>query len=262
MASSEDKKGGLLIAYDTIAAPGQRVTLIAELLEDGLLTHPPLGGEVLLFKEGSKLLGRAMTGGDGRALLSVVPRQVGASTVVVGLAASPRVTASDATARLFVWDRRRAIVLVSLNAVVARSRPPGLEVPLPRSGGAKRPAPEVGAVQALKELDRRAYLLYMTGGDRLELPELHEWTELHKLPRGPIIPLRPGPMSLARELERWQREGWTNIKGGIVETAEEAKALTDTKRKAVAAPTVVSQEKWPEKTVRPKDWAEAVKQFS
>jgi hypothetical protein len=214
----------------------------------------------LLFKEGSKLLGRAMTGGDGRALLSVVPRHIGASTVVVGLAAGPRVTASDATIRLFVWDRRRAIVLVSLSTLVPRSRPPGLEIPLPRSG-AQRPAPEAGVVQALKELDRRAHLIYMTGGGRLDLPELHEWTELHGLPQGPIILLRPGPMSLARELERWQREGWTNITGGIVETAEEAKALTDTKRKAVAAPTVASQEKWPEKTIRPKDWSEAVRQF-
>ena len=261
MASSEGKKGGLLIAYDTIAAPGQRVTLVAELLEDGLLTHPPLGGEVLLFKERSKLLGRRMTGGDGRALLSVVPRQVGASTVVVGLKESPRVTASDATARLFVWDRRRAIVLVSLNAVVARSRPPGLEVPLPRSGGAKRPAPEVGAVQALKELDRRAYLLYMTGGDRLELSEVRQWADRNRLSAGPIFSLKPGPMSLARELERWQREGWTNIRGGIVETAEEAKALVGKKLKAVVPPNASSQEKWPEKTVRPKDWSETAQHF-
>jgi len=52
-----------------------------------------------------------------------------------------------------------------------------------------------------------------------------------------------------------------NIRGGIVETAEEAKALTDTKRQAVAAPSVASQEKWPEKTVRPKDWHEAARQF-
>src|SRR2546428_7855652 len=157
MASSEDETRGLLIAYDTIAAPGQRVTLVVELLEDGMLTHPPLGGEVLLFKEGSKLLGRAMTGGDGRALLSVVPRRVGASTVVVGLAGSPRAAASEATARLFVWDRRRAIVLGSLNALVVRSRSPGLRIPLPRAGD-QRPAPEAGAVHALKELGRRAYL--------------------------------------------------------------------------------------------------------
>ena len=215
---------------------------------------------MLLFKEGNKLLGRAMTGGDGRALLSVVPRRVGVSTAAVGLAVSPRVTASEATARLFVWDRRRAIVLVSLTALVVRSRSPDLEIPLPRSG-AKRPAPEAGAVQALKELDRRAYLLYMSGGDRLELPELHAWTDMHRLPRGPIILLKPGPMSLARELDRWHREGWTNIRAGIVETAEEAKALTDTKRQAVAAPSVASQEKWPEKTVRPKDWSEAARQF-
>lgn len=260
MASSEDKTRGLLIAYDTIAAPGPSVTLVADLLEDGLLMHPPLGGEVLLFKEGGKLLGRAMTGGDGRALLSVVPRHVGVSTVVVGLAVSPRVTASDTTARLFVWDRRRAIVLVSLTALVARSRSPDLEIPLPRAG-AKQPAPEARAVQALKELDRRAYLLYMTRSDRLELPELHEWTDLHRLPHGPIMLLKPGPRSLALELEHWHREGWTNIRGGIVETAEEAKALTDTKRKAVAAPTVASQEKWPEKTVRPKNWSEVARQF-
>src|SRR5436853_361895 len=195
-----------------------------------------------------------------RGIWFAVPRRVGASTVVVALAGSPRVTASEATARLFVWDRRRAIVLVSLNALVARSRSPGLEIPLPRAGD-QRPAPEAGAVQALKEIDRRAYLIYMTGSDRLELPQLREWTELHKLPRGPIILLKPGPMSLARELERWDREGWTNIRGGIVETLEEAKALTDTKRKAVAAPTVASQEKWPEKTVRPKDWSEAARQF-
>ncbi len=261
MASSEGKTRGLLIAYDTIAAPGQRVTLVAELLEDGMLTHPPLGGEVLLFKEGSKLLGRAMTGGDGRALLSVVPRRVGASTVVIALAGSPRVTASEATARLFVWDRRRAIVLVSLNALVARSRSPGLEIPLPRAGD-QRPAPEAGAVQALKELDRRAYLIYMTASDRLELPQVREWTELHKLPRGPIILLKPGPTRLARELERWDREGWTNIRGGIVETAEEAKALVNAKLKAVAAPTAASQEKWPEQTIRPKDWKEIAQQFS
>src|SRR5438094_9105646 len=101
----------------------------------------------------------------------------------------------------------------------------------------------------------------MTGGDRLELLELHEWTDLHRLPRGPIILLKTGPMSLGRELERWHREGWTNIKGGIVGTAEEAKALTDTKRTAVASPTVASQEKWPEQTVRAKDWSEVIRQF-
>src|SRR5438309_6700200 len=148
-----------------------------------MLTHPPLGGEVLLFKEGRKLLGRAMTGGDGRALLSVVPRHVGVSTVVVRLAESPRATASEATARLFVWDRRRAIVLVSLNALVARSRSPGLEIPLPRSD-AKRPAPEAGAVQALKELDRGANLRYMNGCDRLEVHEIHDWMEGHRLRPG------------------------------------------------------------------------------
>jgi hypothetical protein len=102
----------------------------------------------------------------------------------------------------------------------------------------------------------------MARTDRLELPELQAWTELHKLPHGPIVLLRTSPMSLAQELDRWHREGWTNIKGGIVQTAEEAKALVDKKLKAIAAPTVSSEERLPEKTIKAKDWSEAARQFN
>lgn len=261
MASSDEKKSGVLVAYDVMAAPGRSINLVADLLEEGFFAHAPLGGEVLFFEHEGRLLGRTLTGGDGRAMVPFVPRIAGRMTLTVRAGESRRVTAQETTAGIFVWDRKRPIVIVSMSALVSAPRRPDLGLPLPRAGP-KLLSPDGGAVQALAALAKRAHLMYVTASDRLELPELREWTELHRLPRGPIIPLRPGPMSLARELERWQREGWTNIKGGIVETAEEAKALTDTKRKAVAAPTVASQEKWPEKTVRPKDWAEAVKQFS
>ncbi len=128
--------------------------------------------------------------------------------------------------------------------------------------GAKRQDPETGAVQALKDLARRAHLIFLSGEDRLELSELREWAELRGLPRGPIVLLKPDPMSLARELDQWHRDGWTNIRGGIVESAEEAKALLARKLKAVAPPAAPSREKWPDKTVKPKDWMETARQFS
>jgi len=230
-----------------MAAPGQTLTLTADLVEEGFITHPPLGGEVLLFQHKGGTLGRTMTGGDGRALLSFVPRAMGVEKVTVRVVDSRRVTAPEATAWLFVWDRRRPIVIVSLPALSPPARPT---------------EPDDGAVQALMTLARRANLVYVTPKDRIKLPEVRQWTDQHRFPTGPHFPLKPSPKRLASELETWRREGWTNIRGGIVGTAEEAKALVEKGRKAVAAPTASSKEKWPEKTVTTTDWKEVVKQLS
>jgi hypothetical protein len=257
MASSDATKPGVLIAYDAMAAPGHTLTLIADLVEEGFITHPPLGGEVLLFQRKGGTLGRTMTGGDGRALLSFVPRATGVEKVTVRVVDSRRVSAEEATATIFVWDRRRPIVIVSLPALAPPLR---RDFPLPGSSD-QLPGPEGGAIQALVTLARRANLVYVTSRDRLELPEVRQWTDQHRLPAGPIFALRPSPRRLASELETWRREGWSNIKGGLVGTAEEAKALVEKGLKAVAVPTASSKEKWPDKTVTTTDWKEVVKQL-
>lgn len=258
MASSDATKLGVLIVYDAMAAPGQTLTLTADLVEEGFITHPPLGGEILLFQHKGGTLGRTMTGGDGRAVLSFVPRALGVERVTVRVVDSRRVAAPEATARLFVWDRRRPIVIVSLPALAPSSR---RDFQLPGSSD-QLPGPEGGAVPALLSLARRAHLIYVTPRDRLELPEVRRWMDQHRLPSGPIFALKPSPRRLASELETWRREGWTNIKGGIVGTAEEAKALVEKGLKAVASPTASSKEKWPEKTVTITDWKEVVRQLS
>jgi hypothetical protein len=258
MASSDAAKPGVLIAYDAMAAPGQTLTLTADLMEEGFLTHPPLGGEVLLFQHQGGTLGRTMTGGDGRALLSFVPRATGVEKVTVRVVDSRRVSAPEATATIFVWDRRRPIVIVSLPALAPPAR---RDFPLPGSSD-QLSGPEGGAVQALSALARRANLVYVTPRDRLELPEVRQWTDQHRFPAGPIFALRPSPRRLVSELETWRREGWTNIKGGIVGTAEEAKALVEKGLKAVAPPTASNKEKWPEKTMMATDWKEVIKQLS
>ena len=258
MASSDERKPGVLIAYDAMAVPGQTLTLTADLVEEGFLTHAPLGGEVLLFQHRGGTLGRTMTGGDGRALLSFVPRATGVEKVTVRVVDSRRVFAPETTAKIFVWDRRRPVVIVSLPTLAPPAR---RDFPLPGSSD-QHPGPEGGAVQALLTLARRANLVYVTPRDRLELPEVRQWTDQHRLPAGPVFPLRPSPHRLASELETWRREGWANIKGGIVGTAEEAKALVEKGLKAVVPPTASSKEKWPEKTVTTADWNEVIKQLT
>ena len=261
MASSDGRKSGLLVAYDAMAAPGQAISLVAELLEESFLTHPPLGGEVLLFEQQGHVLGRTLTGGDGRAVVRFAPRAVGRMTVTVRLGESRRVTAEETTAGVFVWDRKRPIVIISMKALVSAPRQPDLGLPLPRAGP-KLLNPDGGAVRALAALAKRVHLIYVIASDRLELPEVRRWADRHRLPAGPIFPLKPDPMSLARELERWRQEGWTTIKGGLVGTAEEAKALVDKKLKAVIAPTAPAKEKWPGQAVATKDWEEAARQLS
>ena len=261
MASSDEKKSGLLVAYDVMAVPGRSVNLVADLLKEGFLAPSPLGGEVLFFEHEGRMLGRTLTGGDGRAVTSFLPTTIGVVTVAVRLMESQRVTASEATAGIFVWDRRRPIVIVSLRALVSTPRKPDLGLPLPRSG-TRLQNPDSGAVQALATLSRRANLIYVTASDRLELPGLRQWADQHRLPPGPIFHRKPMPMSLANDLERWRREGWTNITGGLAGTADEAKALVDKKLKAVSAPIAPSKEKWPDKTVTTTDWKEVARQLN
>ena len=261
MASSDEKKSGLLVAYDVMAVPGRSVNLIADLLQEGFLASSPLGGEVLFFEHEGRMLGRTLTGGDGRAMASFTPRAAGRMTVTVRVGESRRVTAQETTAGVFVWDRKRPIVIISMKALVSAPRRPDLELPLPRSD-AKLQNPDGGAVQALTVLAKRAHLIYVTERDRLELSEVRQWADRNRLPAGPVFPLKPGPMSLSRELERWRQEGWTNIRGGLAGTADEAKALVEKKLKAVVPPNAPLQEKWPDGAVALKDWSEVARQFS
>ncbi len=260
MASSNGGKSGRLVAYDSIAAPGQRITLVADLVEEGLFTQSPLGGEVVVFLLEGRSLGHAMTGGDGRAAKSLVPKAAGVAAVTARLENARRVTAPEATARLFVWDRRRPIVLVALAALTARSQRPGEGLPFSFSEGTP-PNPEVRAVDALTALSRRVNLIYLTGADRLDVAGLRGWADHHRLPGGPIVPVRAGPQGLAMELEHWSREGWGNIKGGLAGTPDEAKALLAKGLRAVVPPSVSSKEKWPDRAIKTKDWSDVAKRL-
>ncbi len=260
MASSDEKQSGLLVAYDIMAVPGRPANLVADLLKEGLLAPSPLGGEVLFFEHGGRLLGRTLTGGDGRAMVPFTPQALGRMTVTVRVGESRRVTARETTAGVFVWDRKHPSVIISMKALVSVSSRPDLGLPLPRSG-AKLQNPDGSAVEALTVLAKRVHVMYVTASDRLELSEVRQWADRNRLPAGPVFPLKPGPMSLSRELERWRQEGWTNIKGGLAGTGDEARALVDRKLKAIIPPTAPAKEKWPDKAVATKDWQEVTRQF-
>jgi hypothetical protein len=261
MAFSKEKRQGRLFVYDSMAAPGQPVSLLADLVEEGMLTLRPLGGEVISFQVGGRSMGTALTGGDGRAVKPFVPAGVGVLDLAVRLDHSPRIEASEARARVFVWDRRRPLLLIAHAALIARPRGPAVGLPVPDFGG-PLPGPEGHAVEALSALSRRAHLLYVSSADRAQVADLRKWMEQHRVPAGPFFSVKAKPPALAQQVEAWRQAGWRNIKGGLAATPEEAGALIGSGLKAVSPPGASSKEKWPEKTIMTKDWTDVVTQLS
>ena len=256
MASFDHQKSAQLLLYDALSAPRQSVSITADLLEEHFLRNSGVGGELVLFQHEGAPIGQAMTGGDGRAVRSFTPTAIGVTALSARLAASRRVTAGEAAARLFVWERSHPLSLIFLHALIPHSREFGF--PFSESN-ARFPDPEPDAVKMLSTVARRNGLIYLIAGDPMKLSDLRQWGARHHLPAGPIVLLQ-GTQGFAHELDRLQRDGWQGLKAGVPSTAVEAKILVDRGRLAVAPPTG-SREKWPAKTVQAKDWADVAKRL-
>jgi len=258
MASSDREKRAQLILYDALTAPRQSVTITTDLIEEHFLRNSGVGGEVVLFQHEGVPMGQAMTGGDGRAVRSFTPRAIGVTALSARLGASRRVTAGEAMARLFVWERSRPLSLISLQALIPHGRGFSSFVPFSESN-AGFPDPEPDAVKMLSTVARHNGLIYLIAAAPMKLSDLRPWAARHHLPAGPIVLLQ-GAHGFAHELNRLERDGWKGIKAGVPSTAVEAKILVDRGRLAVAPPTG-SREKWPAKTVQAKDWADVAKRL-
>ena len=258
MASSDREKRAQLILYDALTAPRRAVTITADLLVEHFPRNVGMGGEVVLFQHEGRPMGQAMTGGDGRTMRSFTPTAIGVTALSARLAASRRVTAGDATARLFVWERSHPLSLISLQALVPHGGGVGSFFPFSESD-AGLPDPEPDAVKILSTVARHNGLIYLIAAEPMKLSDLRQWAARHHLPAGPIVLLQ-GAHGFAHELDRLQREGWKGIKAGVPGTAVEAKVLLDRGRLAVVPPTG-SREKWPAKTVHAKDWADVAKRL-
>jgi hypothetical protein len=258
MASSDRQKSAQLLLYDTLTAPRHKVTITADLLEEHFPRNFQIGGEIVLFQHEGRPMGQAMTGGDGRAVRSLTPTAIGVTALSARLAASRRVTAGEATARLFVWERSHPLSLIFLHALVPHARGFGSVFPFSESN-AGFPDPEPDAVKMLSTVARRNGLIYLIDADPMKLSDLRQWSARHHLPAGPIVLLQRA-QGFAHELDRLQGDGWQGIKAGVPSTAVEAKILVDRGRLAVAPPTG-SREKWPAKTVHAKDWADVAKRL-
>ncbi|GJL52116.1 hypothetical protein [Candidatus Nitrospira salsa] len=238
-----------LLVEDVLVLPGKPTQLKAFLFRDGLLgKRIGLGGENIDFFVQKRLMGQAMTGGDGYAYLEYTPRLRGNLTVKAQVRESPRVSDQQATGLLAVWERRRPILLVDLGALL----PPDAQGAMGKSfiqlplGRNLLPEPEMDATFELEKLGEFYYNLVYVYRSSVESNEVvRSWLRKHRFPAGIPMMVQPGPKAFIAFLEKLDEDGWENVSAGIGRTVEFAEVLVERRIQTVIIQETDSKKTFP-----------------
>jgi len=262
---SADKVSATVLVKDSLTAPRQEATIEAKLLGKGLLRDSPLGGEPVEIVINGATAATGLTGGDGRAVLSVMPTGRGIVPLQVRVGASPRVSAAEGRANVVVWERRTPVLVVELSAVMEE---PPTTSPLPgiASGFQQEWKPMADAAEELAKLSQFYYgLMYVaavpSGGDGFSVSaDARNWLATHKFPSGFVLPLPPGEEALGSKIDELHEAGWKSVKTGIGRSKAFAEAFLHRRLEAIVVPEP-SKGEAPRKAKVAKDWKEVRKKL-
>jgi hypothetical protein len=226
---------------DGLAMSNQPATIEAELLSQGLLSQQAMGGEPLELVVRGEVVARGMTGGDGRARLSYIPKGLGVVPIQVRVGDSRRVAPAEGGANLVVWERRNPIVAVELASLIEL---PSGQVSLPGAGFAMGldPEPLPDAAEELGKLTQFYYrVVYVVawpiGADGFQVgAQARAWLQTHKFPTGYVLVLPPGEQAWGDKLDELHAAGWTTIKVGIGRSKTFAETFLQRRLEAVMVP--------------------------
>ena len=260
VSEAASKISAVLTARDALTAPNHPARIVARLVQKGMLTETGLGGESLQLEVAGKVVGTAMTGGDGRAYFEYSPKMRGNYPFTVTLNPSPRVETAKASGLLGVWEYRRPILFIEALALMEEGGDPsGLSLPI-----GKRPLGERKAQpDAAEELSRLAQfyfnVIYLLD-HRAENAEFRTWLIEHKFPTGVIMQTNQGAEGLGTLLDDLKKGGWTATKNGIGRSRVFAETLLERRMEVVIVPEP-SKGDTPRKAKTAKNWKEVRKQL-
>jgi hypothetical protein len=259
-----EKAAATILVKDSLAAPNQQVVIEAKLVEKGLLKDSVLGGEPIELVINGNVVATAMTGGDGRAFLSYVPKAKGILSVRVQVGNSPRVAPAEGQANLVVWERRNPILVVEMASLMEEAVSSG---PLP--GLVPTIQPEVKPMpDAADELGKLTqfyygviYVVPYTGIDSFQANvEAREWLRTHKFPAGLVLMAPPGDEGLGEMIDDLHAVGWKTIKTGIGRSKKFLEAFLRRRLEAIMVPEPTKGDA-PRKAKVAKDWKEVRKKL-
>src|SRR5262245_41930249 len=260
-----EKVAAILLVKESLAVPNQPVTVEAKLIAKGLLKNSALGGEPIELVINGTVAATAMTGGDGRAFLSYVPKAKSITSVRARVGNSPRVASSEGEANLVVWERRSPILVVEMASLMeeglSKGPMPGL---IPMSQPELKPMSE--AADSRGKLTQCYYgVIYLTpsasGMDSFQTNlEAREWLKAHKFPPGLVLVGPAGEDGVGAMIDNLHAAGWKTIKIGIGRTKAFVEAFLRRRLEAVIVPEP-SKGDTPRKAKVAKDWKEVRKKL-
>lgn len=264
-AEAADKVAGSLTVKDALTLPNQAVRIEARLTGT---THPggqAVGGVSLQLHIDGKPVATAKTNDGGQAFFDYRPKMRGTNVISVTVNDPSPVEAGKAEATLFVWERRRPILLVEVAALMQTDSPPSSPgSPASTAPGSGPSAQAVaGAAEELSRLTQYYYnLVYVPGGDQstevASVEAIRRWLASNQFPPGLVLMPLSGGLSAA--LDAFKQDGWTAMKTGIGRTRSFAELLLQHRMDVVVVPELPTGE-LPRKAKAAKDWKEVRKKL-
>ncbi len=250
--SAAEKTSVILTVHDSLTSPNQPATIQATLTGKSLRTEIPLGGEPIELLIAGNVVATAMTGGDGRAFLSYIPKAKGVIPFIVRAGAASNVQVPEASANLAVWERRSPMMAVEMAALMEDAE-------------GRRPMPDAAA--ELGKLTQFYYnVLYVVVNDKAVgsndqvSAQARQWLQEQKFPVGHIIVLPPSPEAWGTKLDKLHAAGWTTLKIGVGRTKAFAEAFLQRRLDAVMVPEPAKGE-GPRKAKVAKEWKDVRKRM-
>jgi hypothetical protein len=259
-----EKVSATIVVKDALTSPNQPATVEASLVRKGVLTSIGLGGEPLEMVVEGKVIASAMTGGDGRAFFTYIPKTPGQLPFQVRIGNSPRVVPTEGQAHLAVWEKRQPILMVEMASLIdepALRRVPPLGIAFESERKAMSEASdELGKLTQFYY--RVIYVVIMAGrGDGAQVSsEVRDWLETHKFPHGHVLTISPDAKALGDKIDELRAAGWKTIKIGIGRSTAFAEAFLQRRLEAVMVPEP-PKGVIPRKAKVAKDWKEIRKKL-
>ncbi|NOT23923.1 MAG: hypothetical protein HOP22_14545 [Nitrospiraceae bacterium] len=264
--SAAEKVPATLTVHDSLTAPNQSVAIEATLTRAGLPTEAGLGGESMELLIAGNVVATAMTGADGRAVLSYTPKARGVVPFTVRVGAVSKFDSAEVGANLAVWERRSPIMAIEMAALMQDAVGAGPTVTVPgNEAEGRHPMPD--AAEELGKLTQFYYnLLYVVvlekGVDDRDQAngQTRRWLKDRKFPVGHILVLPSDPEALGRRLDELHASGWKQLKIGVGRTKAFAETFLQRRLEAVMVPEPAKGDA-PRKAKVAREWKEVRKKM-
>lgn len=255
------KVPGTLIVRDALTLPNHSVRIEAQVAVK--TAGPPLSGVVLHLQIDGKEVATAKTSESGQVSFDYLAKMRGTNVISVLVDPDAPIAAEKVDATLCVWERRRPIVVVEVDALIQPASAPAAS-PVAGTTDNTAPIPVPEAAEELARLTQYYYnVVYVWSHEQgpmgnASTGQVRRWLGAHQFPAG-FVPT-PMPGGLNATLDALKSDGWTTMKSGVGRTRAFAEVLLQHRMEVVVVPELPKGE-LPRKAKSAKDWKEVRKKL-